>query len=81
MRGYAIAIQDVRGRFNSEGEWLPFANERGDGYDAVEWAASQPWCDGGAGIYGGSYVGITALHAAASQPPHLKAAMVSMAPI
>jgi putative CocE/NonD family hydrolase len=81
VRGYAVAIQDVRGRFNSEGEWLPFTNERGDGYDAVEWAAAQPWCDGGAAIYGGSYVGITALHAAASQPPHLKAAMVSMAPI
>src|ERR1700733_8802662 len=42
VRGYALAIQDVRGRFNSEGEWLPFTNERGDGYDAVEWAAGQP---------------------------------------
>lgn len=78
LRGYVVVIQDVRGRFSSEGSWEPFANELNDGYDTVEWAASQPWADGQVGIYGGSYVGVTALHAAISAPPHLKACMVSM---
>ena len=41
--GYIVAIQDCRGRWQSEGEWYPFAKEAPDGYDSVEWAASQPW--------------------------------------
>jgi putative CocE/NonD family hydrolase len=41
-RGYICAIQDVRGRFESEGEWYPFAKEAPDGYDTVEWLAAQP---------------------------------------
>ena len=45
-RGYVCAIQDVRGRFKSEGEWYAFAKEAPDGYDTVEWLAAQPWCDG-----------------------------------
>ncbi len=36
-RGYAVAIQDVRGRFASEGEFMAFVNERNDGYDMLEW--------------------------------------------
>ena len=38
--GYVVIIQDVRGRYSSEGEWYPFRNESNDGYDTVEWAAS-----------------------------------------
>lgn len=76
LRGYVVVVQDIRGRFKSEGEWRPFANEIADGYDAVEWAATQPWSNGGVGVYGGSYVGVTALHAVVSAPPHLKACMV-----
>jgi putative CocE/NonD family hydrolase len=75
-RGYAVVIQDVRGRFTSEGEWQPFANEVADSHDTVEWAGTQPWSNGSVGIYGGSYVGVTALHAVISDPPHLKACMV-----
>src|SRR5690242_18886923 len=41
--GYVCALQDVRGRFNSEGEWYAFAKEGPDGYDAVEWLGTQPW--------------------------------------
>ena len=37
QRCYAVAIQDVRGRFDSEGEWAPFVHEARDGYDAQEW--------------------------------------------
>ena len=42
-RGYVFIIQDVRGRYSSEGEWYPFRHEQADGYDAVEWAASLPY--------------------------------------
>src|ERR1700683_1951366 len=41
--GYAVFVQDVRGRFKSDGDFVPFANEAADGYDTVEWAAKQDW--------------------------------------
>src|SRR5262245_35294654 len=75
-RGYAVVIQDVRGRFGSEGVWRPFVHEVEDSYDTVEWAGTQAWSNGGVGVYGGSYVGVTTLHAVISDPPHLKACMV-----
>jgi len=72
--GYAYVIQDIRGRYASEGEWdfkdLTSANID-DGVDAVEWVASEPWCDGHVGMAGGSYVAETQLAAAMGQPPHL----------
>src|SRR5208283_2364410 len=64
--GYAIAIQDVRGRFKSEGEFNPLFQEIADGYDSVEWCASQAWSNGKVGMHGGSYVGATQWLAAAS---------------
>ncbi|NIR42576.1 MAG: CocE/NonD family hydrolase, partial [Gemmatimonadetes bacterium] len=45
-RGYVVAIQDVRGRFDSEGEFEIFVNEAEDGADTVEWLAERPYCDG-----------------------------------
>ncbi|HEX5502840.1 MAG TPA: CocE/NonD family hydrolase [Thermomicrobiales bacterium] len=71
--GYAVVIQDVRGRFASEGEFTCFVNERPDGEDALEWLAAQPWCDGNIGMFGGSYVGLTQWQAAMSGHPALKA--------
>lgn len=71
--GFAVVIQDVRGRGRSEGEFVPFANEATDGFDAVEWVASQEWCDGGVGMYGSSYMAATQLQAALEQPPSLRA--------
>jgi len=76
QRGYAIVIQDVRGRFRSGGLWQPFRNEVFDGFDTVEWAASQPWSNGSVGVYGGSYVGVAALHAALSGTRHVKGCVV-----
>ena len=73
--GYAVVIQDVRGRWDSEGEFYPFANEINDGYDTVEWAAVQPWCSGRVGMFGASYVGATQWLAAIAGPPHLQAIM------
>jgi len=54
-RGYACVIQDVRGRWDSEGEYYPFLNEARDGYDTLEWVGHQPWCDGKIGMSGASY--------------------------
>jgi uncharacterized protein len=70
-RGYVVVAQDVRGRFQSEGEWYPFKNESQDGYDTVEWAAALPYANGKVGMFGGSYVGATQYLAAIAKPPHL----------
>jgi len=70
-RGYMVVIQDVRGRWTSEGEWYPFAHEAEDGYDTVEWAAALPKSNGRVGMYGFSYDGATQLLAAAEAPQHL----------
>ena len=71
--GFAVVIQDTRGRFASEGEFYAFRDDIDDGYDTVEWAAAQAWSNGNVGMYGASYVGATQWLAAASRPPHLKA--------
>jgi putative CocE/NonD family hydrolase len=70
-QGYACAIQDCRGRFKSEGDWLPFMNEATDGHDTIEWLAVQPWCNGKVGMIGGSYMGWAQWCAASERPPHL----------
>ena len=73
MSGYAAVVQDVRGRFTSEGEFYTFVNEINDGYDSIEWLASQPWSTGKVGTFGISYVGATQWLAAKSLPPSLTA--------
>ena len=70
-RGYIGIAQDVRGRYESDGEWYPFKNESADGYDTVEWAAALPYSNGKVGMFGSSYVGATQLLAAVANPPHL----------
>jgi putative CocE/NonD family hydrolase len=72
-RGYVVAVQDVRGRHASDGEFTPFVDEAGDGYDSVEWAAGLRGSNGKVGMYGFSYPGATQLLAAAEQPPSLGA--------
>lgn len=75
MQGYAFVAQDVRGRFGSEGVFSPYikGQEILDGYDTLEWIASQPWCDGNIGMMGESYYGHTTLAGAWSGHPALKA--------
>ncbi len=73
--GYLVVIQDVRGRFNSEGVWEPMRQEVEDGYDTIEWAARLPGSNGNVGMFGASYVGFTQWAAAIAAPPHLKALM------
>ncbi|HET8667406.1 MAG TPA: CocE/NonD family hydrolase [Terriglobales bacterium] len=70
-RGYVVIVQDVRGRYSSDGEWYPFKNESNDGYDTVEWAAALSYSDGKVGMFGGSYVGATQMLAAIAHPAHL----------
>jgi len=72
--GYAVVVQDVRGRYRSGGTFEPVHNhEIDDGDDTLDWIARQPWSDGGVGMYGGSYLGITQWKAAMALNPHLKA--------
>ncbi len=71
--GYAVVVQDTRGRYASGGRFVPFVHERDDGFDTLEWLVGQPWCDGRIGMYGGSYVGLTQWQAAMSGHPALKA--------
>ena len=68
-RGYVVVLQDVRGRHASEGAFYPYRHEVDDGYDTVEWCASQPWCDGNVGMFGISYHGATQWLAATAAPP------------
>ncbi|PYQ18088.1 MAG: hypothetical protein DMF81_25985 [Acidobacteria bacterium] len=68
-----VIKQDVRGRFDSEGEFYAFQHEAEDGFDTVEWAASRPYSNGQVGMWGGSYVGATQMLAAMAHPPHLVA--------
>lgn len=70
-RGYVVIMQDVRGRYTSDGDWYPFVHEANDGYDTVEWAAALPYSDGRVGMWSGSYVGATQMLAAIAHPPHL----------
>lgn len=73
QRGYAVVVQDVRGRNESEGEWLPNYYEVEDGDDTLNWIAAQDWSSGKVGMVGGSYLGYVQWAAAASGNPHLKA--------
>ena len=77
-RGYALVIQDVRGRYASGGEFDPYRNEGRDGYDTIEWAAAQPWSNGVVGTFGLSYPGAVQWLAAVEDPPHLKAMVPAM---
>jgi putative CocE/NonD family hydrolase len=72
-QGYAVVVQDVRGRYASEGAFQPLTQEISDGDDTLNWIARQSWSDGKVGMIGGSYSGITQWKAALSGNPHLKA--------
>ncbi len=76
--GYAVVVQDVRGRYGSGGEYEPYRHEGKDGYDTIEWAARQPWSNGVVGTFGLSYPGAVQWLAAVEQPPSLKAMVPAM---
>ncbi|MFJ7975984.1 CocE/NonD family hydrolase [Peribacillus sp. JNUCC 23] len=78
QNGYVVIVQDVRGRFASEGDFVPFLHEAEDGYDTVEWAAKLSFSNGKVGMFGLSYYGFTQLLAATERPPHLHAIAPAM---
>lgn len=77
--GYAFIAADVRGRYDSDGVWEPYRNERSDGAALIDWILAQPWSDGRIVAYGGSYSGYTAWSMAVERPKAI-AAVVSLGP-
>src|SRR5260370_13799139 len=71
--GYVVVLQDVRGRYKSEGHWHPLIDDPNDGFDTAKWIGSQPWCDGGIGTMGSSYDGATQHALAIGNAPFVKA--------
>lgn len=73
--GYVVALENFRGSQLSEGTWVGYRDlgwgDRKDGYDTVEWLASQPWCTGKVGTLGSSQAGFAQNFLAITQPPHL----------
>ena len=82
-RGYTVVVQDIRGRYASEGdfEWIfgdpVLTSDADDGYDTIEWAAALKWSDGQAGTWGHSYPSWCTWQMAPKQPPHLRAIFAS----
>jgi uncharacterized protein len=79
-RGYVYVAMDVRGRGDSDGEFVPYRNEGPDGYDAIEWCAAQKWSSGKVGTIGSSYLGYDQWIAALQHPPHLTTMIVLVTP-
>lgn len=69
--GYVLAVQDTRGRGDSDGVYNFYFADLEDGYDSIEWLAAQPWSTGQVGMMGVSYVGAVQWMAARTHPPHL----------
>jgi|HubBroStandDraft_4_1064222.scaffolds.fasta_scaffold09840_2 putative CocE/NonD family hydrolase len=78
--GYAFVAVDVRGRGDSAGLFLPYRNEGRDGYDSIEWCATQAWSTGRVGTIGGSYNGKNQWLAAVEQPPNLTTMIAMVSP-
>ena len=79
QNGFAVVVQDVRGRYESDGQWDPFREEGRDGHDTIEWAAKQPWSNGKVGTQGGSYLGHVQWGAISRQPKSLVTAVPRVA--
>jgi putative CocE/NonD family hydrolase len=78
--GYAVVIQDVRGRFESEGDFYPFVYEASDGADTLRWIHEQSWCSGRVGMAGTSYAGYAQVLAACGAADQLQAWVPAFAP-
>lgn len=79
-RGYVVAIQDIRGRYESEGEYHVARGRREDGYDTLDWIVAQDWSNQKVGTAGCSYLGeAQVVLAAAKHPNHVAAIPMSAA--
>lgn len=77
-RGYHVVAQSTRGRFESEGDYVPFIHEAADGRATLEWIARQAWFNGALGMWGASYLGYVQWAVTANAPPYLKALFPSI---
>ncbi len=75
QHGYAVLVQDTRGKFDSTGEYLPFINEYADGSATLDWIVGQPWSNGRVGMWGSSYLAFCQLVLASAEHPALKSIM------
>lgn len=80
QNGYVYVHVDVRGRGNSEGEFLPIEKDGPDGAQVVQWIAKQPWCNGKVGMRGGSYRGMVQWQVLKYFPEALKTIVPTAAP-
>lgn len=71
--GYAVAYQDCRGRYGSEGVFVKYLSDGPDGYDTLAWLVEQPWCDGRVATMGLSYAAHTQAALGCLDPPGLVA--------
>lgn len=71
--GYVVVMQDVRGRYRSEGRWIPIRDDVNDGFDTAKWIGEQPWFTGGIGTFGSSYGGATQHALGIANAPHVAA--------
>jgi len=71
-KNFIVVVQDVRGKYSSEGKFIPFINEARDGKVTLDWLSQQKWCDGNIGMWGSSYLGYSALRLTAANHPNLK---------
>ena len=69
-QGYVVAVQDVRGKFDSEGRFTVSANDTNDGSDMLNWMAAQTWSTGKIGTYGCSYLGEDQIELSKLRNPH-----------
>ena len=72
-QGYVLALQDKRGRYESEGQYIVQGGDADDGYDAIDWLSKQKWSNGRIGMYGCSYMGDVQILAAQRRHPALRA--------
>ena len=77
--GWPTIVQDMRGRFSSEGIDTVFRNAHTDGPDTLDWISNQQWCDGQVITYGGSALGINQYYMAGENPESLKAQFIQVA--
>ena len=80
-RGYVFAVQDIRGKYDSEGAWYGRRSERDDTDDTITWLGTRPWSSGSVGMVGASYGGLVQLMVAPAGNPHLKALIPEVTPV
>jgi predicted acyl esterase len=73
QRGYALVVEDLRGRYGSQGNFGLVPQEAPDGSDTLDWIAAQHWSNGRVAMAGNSYLGMVEWWAAIAQNPHLRA--------